>query len=103
MRVEFAGSAEQINPENDNFDVFVHLDDGRVYSFLVATPNNIYSCMENEGLDYYFGVPPVFVKRLTVENVERALRAILESGDEALNRHGSLQSVEEDHERHDQD
>jgi hypothetical protein len=94
MRVEFAGPIEQINPENDNFDVFLHLDDGRIYNFFVATPNNIYSCMENEGLDYFFGVPPVFVKRLTPENVERALTAILNSGDEILNIYGTLQTTD---------
>ena len=96
MRVEFAAPIEQINPENDNFDVRLHLDDGRVYSFLVATPSNIYSCMENEGLDYFFGVPPVFVRRLTAENVERALTAILESGAEILNVYGTLQTTDSD-------
>jgi hypothetical protein len=91
MQIDFAGPIEQINPENDNFDVFLRFDDGRVYNFFVATPNNIYSCMENEGLDYFFGTPPLFVRRLTPENVERALRAILE--DEAmLNIYGALQT-----------
>jgi len=48
------------------------------YTASVATPNNIYWCMENEGLDYFFGCPPLFVKRLTQENVERALKALIE-------------------------
>jgi hypothetical protein len=94
MRIEFAGPIEQINPENDNFDVFLRLDDGRLYNFLVATPNNIYSCMENEAVDYFFGVPPVFVKQLTHENVERALRAIIEAGDDTLNVYGTLQKTD---------
>ena len=72
-------------------DVFLHLDDGRTYNFLVATLNNIYWCMENEGLDYFFGVPPVSVKRITPENIERAFLALLESGEEALNTYGALQ------------
>jgi hypothetical protein len=94
MRVEFVGPIEQINPENDNADVFLRLEDGRTFSFLVATPNNIYSCMENERLNYFFGVPPVFVKRLTVENTESALAAVLESGEESLNLYGTLQRTD---------
>jgi hypothetical protein len=63
--------------------VHVYLDDGRVYSFLVATPNNIFWCMENDGTDYFFGFPPpVFVNRVTSENVERALRALLSENKE---------------------
>jgi hypothetical protein len=33
--------------------------------------------MENEGRDYFFGVPMLFVKNLTVDNVERAINAIV--------------------------
>ena len=77
MRIEYVSPEEEVNPEDDNVDIHVRLDDGRVYSVLVATPNNIYSCMENESIDYFFGVPPLFVKRLTRDNVERAVRALM--------------------------
>lgn len=66
---------------NDNIDVLVHFVDGRVYSFVVATPNNISWCMENEKIDYYFGVPPVFVAKLTPDNIERALKALVSDYD----------------------
>jgi hypothetical protein len=94
MRVEFVGPTERINPENDSVDVFLRLDDGRTYAFLVATPNNIYSCMENEGLDYFFGEPPVLVRRITQDSVERALIALVASGDETLNKYGTLSTGE---------
>ena len=82
------------NPENDNVDVHVVLGDGRTYGFLVATPNNIFWCMENEGLDYFFGTPAVFVKRLTRELVEEALTAL--AGDSRwLDVYGVLQRPED--------
>ena len=92
MRIEIIGTIQ--NPDDDNIEVFLHLDDGRVYSFLVATPNNIYWCMRNEGRDYYFGVPPVLVKTLKPEAIEDALRAIVdESGGRWLPVYGSLQAA----------
>ena len=33
--------------------------------------------MENEGIDYFFGEPMLFVKCLTPENIEKAIRAIV--------------------------
>ncbi|HTS49408.1 MAG TPA: hypothetical protein VMH05_15760 [Bryobacteraceae bacterium] len=91
MQIDFVSPEDQINPENDNVDILVRLDDGRVYSLLVATPNNIYWCMDNESNDYYFGVPPVFVRRLTRGAVEAAV-ALLIKHPEWLNVYGSLQT-----------
>ena len=77
-RIDYPSPIEDVNPENDNIDVHIYLDDGRVYSFLVATPNNVFWCMENERTDYFFFFPPpVFVHLLTRENIERALHALL--------------------------
>lgn len=79
---------------NDNIDVLAHLDDGRVYSFLVSTPNNLYRCMENEQLDYYWGIPPVFVVNLTRDNIERALNALISDNSEKwLKIYGTLQKA----------
>ena len=78
MQIDFVSPEEDINPENDNVDILVRLDDGRVYGLLVATPNNIYWCMDNEATDYYFGVPPLFVRTLTRTAVEHAVGALLE-------------------------
>ncbi len=84
------------NPDNGNLDVFAVLDDGRKYGFVVGTPNNLYRCMENEGIDYFFGVPWVFVRKLTPENIERALRSVVEEDDEKwLNIYGALQTYME--------
>jgi hypothetical protein len=81
------------NPDDDNVDVLLYLDDGRVYAFLVATPKNIYRCMQNEGIAYYFGEPPVFVKTMTPDSIEQALAAVLhEDGGRWLSVFGTLQT-----------
>lgn len=91
--IVYPSPLEENNPENDNIDVHVYLDDGRIYSFTVATPNNIFRCMENEGIDYFFGFPPVFVQLLTRDNIERALKAIVsEDNGKWLEVYGALQT-----------
>jgi uncharacterized membrane protein YpjA len=92
--IRYLGRWEEVNPENDNIDVLVRLDDGRVFSFVVATPNNIFWCMANEGIDYYFGNPPVFVRLLNKECVEKAMAAILtEDNGRWLDVYGTLQEA----------
>jgi len=67
MEIEFLSPEVDIDPENDNVDVLLRLDDGREYLFLVATPNNIYC-----------------------SNVERAIAALLEEP-QWLGAYGTLQ------------
>ena len=100
MRIEFVSPIEEIDQANDNVDIFLRLDDGRVYSFVVATPNNIYRYMHNEGIDYFFGVPPVLVEKMTLETVERALKAIVTEDDgKWLTVYGTLQTNDDEDER----
>jgi len=91
MQIDFVSPEDKLNSENDNADILVRLDDGRVYGLLVATPNNIYWCMDNEANDYYFGVPPLFVRTLTRRTVERAVAALVQDP-ECLRIYGSLQN-----------
>ena len=95
-KIEYISPLLENYPLNDNIDVLVYLDDGRAYSFVVATPNNIFWCMENENVDYYFGVPPVFVATLTSDNIERALHALFsESEGKWISVYGTLQEHKE--------
>ena len=88
--ITYLSELAECNPENDNLDVHILLDDGREFTFTVATPNNIFWCMENEGTDYFFGEPVVFVKNLTRVNIERALESIVaEDGGKWLSVYGS--------------
>ena len=88
--ITYLSELAECNPENDNLDVHVLLDDGREFTFTVGTPNNIFWCMENEGIGYFFGEPILFVKNLTKENIERALESIVaEDGGRWLSTYGS--------------
>lgn len=77
LAINYLSDLEECNPENDNLDVHIVLEDGREFTFVVSTPTNISWCMENEGVDYFFGEPVVFVKNLTKENIERVMEKIV--------------------------
>ena len=90
--IKYLGNLDHVNAENDNMDVHIELNDGRVFSILVATPNNILWCMENEGIDYYFGSPVLYVKLLRRDHIERAVQAVVtENNGYWLELYGSLQ------------
>ncbi len=93
QKIEFLCLPENIDPENDNVDVAFHLSNGQVYSLLVATPNNIFSCMDNEGTDYFFGTPPLFVRRIDQATLARAIGALISEDDAKwLGIYGTLQT-----------
>jgi hypothetical protein len=69
--ITYLSELARCNPENDNVDIHILLDYGREFTFTVATPNNIFCCMENEGTDFFFSEPVVLVKNLTKANIER--------------------------------
>ncbi len=90
VSINYSSDLAECNPENDNLDVRIILDDGREFTFVVATPNNIFWCMENEGISYFFGEPTVFVKNLTSENIQAAMEEIVaEEGGKWLTVYGS--------------
>jgi hypothetical protein len=93
MRIEYVSPWADVDPDDDNIDVNVRLDDGRVYSLLIATPKNIYRCMESDRIAYFVATPPpVFVSRLTEANVECAVRAlVIENEGRNLHAYGVLQ------------
>jgi hypothetical protein len=80
-RITYLSDLSACNPENANIDVHVVLEDGREFTFVFATPNNVYWCMENEAIDYFFGEPIVFVKHLTKDNIEHAIAKIVSEDD----------------------
>jgi hypothetical protein len=49
--------------------------------------------MENDGVDFFFGVPPLFVRKLTRDSVERAITALLDDS-RGLETYGTLQASE---------
>jgi len=93
-KIEYLSALTESNPENDNIDVSIELADGKKYALLVATPKNVFWCMANEGLDYYFSFPaPIFVKTLTADNIDAAIRTFCaEAREEQFNIYAVLQS-----------
>lgn len=67
---------------DDNIDVIVRLEDGRYFVLVVATPDNLKSLMKNDNQPYLSpGLPFAFVEKLTEENIELLVQAILEDPD----------------------
>ena len=76
LSIRYLSPLEECDPADDNVDVHVTFEDGKQFVFTFATPRNLYRCMENEQIDYFFGEPIVFVKNLKKENIEEALLKI---------------------------
>lgn len=65
--------------DDDNVDAILELNDGYEYMVLVITHKNILSLMNNEKSDFLFPVDPmIVVKELTMDNIERAIKAFAE-------------------------
>lgn len=76
-QIDHVSPLEDADPANDNIDIHLRMYDGRVYSLLVATPNNIYVCIDNSREEYFFGVPPIFVRVLDKKHVEEAISPLI--------------------------
>lgn len=60
---------------NDNIDVFVELEDGETYTFVVTTPSNLNWYMENNNQEFIeAGAHDIIVKSLTEENIYEAIK-----------------------------
>lgn len=64
--------------------VQARIADGREFSLLTATPSWFERSFENLGLRYYFGPSILFVKKLDLEIVRRAVKAMAADGDRWL-------------------
>ena len=74
---------DQVNPENDNIDVCLTFSDGRSFTFVVSTPENLKFQMAQEGKPYLSpGAPMLIAKTLTPEAVTGLLQELMQ--DEAL-------------------
>ena len=78
-----------VNPENDNIDVCLTFSDGRSFTFVVATPENLKLLMKQEGKPYLSpGAPMLIAEKLTPEAVTGLLRELVQE-EALLARHGS--------------
>ena len=80
---------DAVNPENDNIDVCLTFSDGRSFTFVVATPENLKFLMAQEGKPYLSpGAPMLIAKTLTPEAVTGLLRELVQE-EALLARYGS--------------
>ena len=67
----------EIDPKDGNLDVCVTFADGQDCTFVFATPRNLVTLMERDGTPYFEqGLPFLFVRELTDENIRSCLDAI---------------------------
>ena len=79
----------EIDPQDGNLDVCVTFADGQNCTFVFATPKNLVTLMERDWKPYFEpGLPFLFVRELTDENIRACLDSI--SDDRAMkNLHGA--------------
>ena len=67
----------EFDPKDGNLDVCVTYADGQTCTFVFATPRNLVTLMAVEGKPYLEpGLPFLFVRELTDENIRACLDAI---------------------------
>lgn len=69
----------EIDPHNDNIDVCVTLEDGRSFTFVVATPETLKRLMEKDGVPYLIpGLPFLIVNELTDHNIRSVIEELID-------------------------
>ena len=69
-KLYFPTNFNSINPTDDNIDVCMELPDGKQYTFVVATPQNLQQLIQINKKPYLEpGSPLLFVDKLTEENI----------------------------------
>jgi hypothetical protein len=70
------------NIYDDNIDVFVELENGRSYTVIVGTYQNILSLLNQENSNFLPpGEPMIMVRKLTMELIEEAIEAYVKHRD----------------------
>jgi hypothetical protein len=76
------------DPEDDNLDVEVHLDDGRRFCPTFFTPRNLQTLLDGHRASgefpagrYFFASDLIVIERLTREAIREALEALVQSGE----------------------
>ena len=80
---------DQVNRENDNIDVCMTFPDGRSYTFVVATPENLNALMAQDGKPYLSPAAPMLIAERLTENVVSRLIAELAKDERLLTCYGS--------------
>lgn len=80
---------ECCNPDNDNIDVCIEFENGRQYTVVVITPDNLKALMEKDGTCSIKPESPFLIaKRLDTETIEKLIADLVQSGDFFLKAYG---------------
>lgn len=88
FKIDILSRGYDINPDNDNVDVEVTLNDGEVFSATFFTLNNLRSLMEKysrngecaNGL-YIWAADMIIVTRITEEIINASVKDLIDSGE----------------------
>lgn len=86
--LSFPTPLHEAHPRNDNIDVCLRLEDGRTYTFVAATPENLRFLMEKDNLSFWDpGAPFLIVESIRESSIRQAVEAIIDN-DELLQLYG---------------
>ena len=69
-KLYFPTDFNNVNPENDNIDLCIELPNGRKYTLVISTPQNLQHLISSGGKPYLEpSLPFLFVDQLTEENI----------------------------------
>ncbi len=81
-----------VDPENGSVGIDVELQDGRQFSFSVATANNAIASMDRNKEPYFVSLPPpIIVKRLDPETLRTAFESLFASEENPMLRRYLMQ------------
>ena len=85
----FPTALNEIDEDNDNVDILVQTENGKRYSFVVATPDNLKHLMQKENLPYLKPVLPfLFVEKITESHIRMLIDSLIEEGDRLIRIYG---------------
>ena len=85
----FPTALNEIDEDNDNVDILVQTENGKRYSFVVATPDNLKHLMQKENLPYLKpGLPFLFVEKITESHIRMLIDSLIEEGDRLIRIYG---------------
>ena len=69
-KLYFPTDFNNVNPGNDNIDLCIELPNGRQYTLVISTPQNLQHLISSGGKPYLEpSLPFLFVDQLTEENI----------------------------------
>lgn len=86
----FPTSLDRIDPDNDNMDVIVKTENGKQYTFVVATPDNLKYLMHKDKMSFLKpNLPFLFVEKLTDTNIRNVVESLLKEDEQLIRIYGS--------------